>query len=113
MTEPFNVFEEAGAIAPRFDGARKLGMTLYELEHGDAVSRYHWEAGCEEWLVVVAGEPTLRTPAGERALEAGDVVCFPEGEAGAHQIVNRGDVAARVLFASTKPAVAFAVYPDD
>ena len=43
----------------------------------------------EEWLVVVAATPTLRTPEGERALRDGDVVGFAEGEAGAHTFCNR------------------------
>jgi uncharacterized cupin superfamily protein len=32
---------------------------------------------------VIAGEPTLRQPDGERALQPGDVVCFPWGPEGA------------------------------
>jgi uncharacterized cupin superfamily protein len=40
---------------------------------------------------VLRGEPTLRTPEGERVLKQGDVVCFPRGKDGAHQIINRTD----------------------
>ena len=46
---------------------------------GSAGSPYHFHWGDEEWLIVVAGTPTLRTPEGETALAAGDVVCFPGG----------------------------------
>jgi uncharacterized cupin superfamily protein len=49
----------------------------------------------------VRGEPTLRTPEGEHALKQGDVVCFPRGRAGAHQIVNRTDAPVRVLMLSS------------
>lgn len=47
------------------------------------------------------GEPTLRTPEGEQALKEGDVVCFPRGKDGAHQVSNRTDSPIRVLMLST------------
>ena len=46
---------------------------------GEKLWPYHWELGCEEFLVVVSGTPTVRTPEGERELAPGDVVHFPEG----------------------------------
>ena len=46
-------------------------------------------------LIVLEGAPSLRTPDGERVLERGEVVSFPRGEGGAHQIVNRSDCARR------------------
>jgi uncharacterized cupin superfamily protein len=123
--EPFNVYaddwdgeeERAGyrrrgaAIGPRF-GAEKLGMSLYELPPGEKSFPYHYEVGCEEWLIVVAGRPTLRDPSGERELERGDVVCFPDGPAGAHQVRNDTDDPVRVLVLSNKPPVALARYPE-
>jgi uncharacterized cupin superfamily protein len=70
------------------------------------------EYGREEWLVVLAGRPTVRVPDEERELEAGDVVCFPEGPAGAHKVTNRGSEAARVMLISTKQMPVVFVYPD-
>jgi uncharacterized cupin superfamily protein len=49
----------------------------------------------------VSGRPTLRTPDGERELREGDLVVFPEGPDGAHQVANRTDAEARVLIVST------------
>ena len=69
-------------------GATMLGATVYELPPGQKSFPYHYEYGTEEWLLVVGGRPTLRTPEGEQELEAGDVVCFPEGPDGAHQVRN-------------------------
>ena len=69
-------------------GATMLGATAYELPPDERSFPYHYEHGTEEWLLVVAGHPTLRTPEGEQELEAGDVVCFPEGPDGAHQVRN-------------------------
>ena len=93
-------------------GAELLGATLYETPPGEKLWPYHWELGCEEFVVVVSGMPTLRTPEGERTLARGDIVAFPEGEAGAHQLRNDTDEPFRVLIASTKSGLYVAGYPD-
>ena len=72
-------------------GGTKLGASLYELDPGERSFPYHYEYGNEEWLLVVAGSPTLRDPEGEHELRPGDVVCFPEGPEGAHQVRNDTD----------------------
>lgn len=82
-------------------GGRELGLQLFELEPGAATSPYHLHHGNEELLVVLEGRPSVRTPAGLRALEPGAVVAFPAGPEGAHRVVNRSDAPARVLLAST------------
>lgn len=93
-------------------GAELLGATLYETPPGEKLWPYHWEMGCEEFLVVVSGRPTLRTPDGERELAAGDVVHFPQGEAGAHNLRNDTTEPFRVLIGSTKSPLTVAGYPD-
>jgi uncharacterized cupin superfamily protein len=93
-------------------GAAALGATVYELEEGQSVCPYHYEYGCEEWAIVLAGRPTLRDPDGEHVLDQGDVVCFPEGPAGAHKLTNHGSETVRVMLLSDKPGLAAAVYPD-
>jgi uncharacterized cupin superfamily protein len=93
-------------------GAELLGATIYETPPGEKLWPYHWELGCEEFLVVVSGAPTLRTPKGERVLAPGDLVAFPEGEAGAHQLRNDSDEPFRVLIASTKSDLYVCGYPD-
>jgi uncharacterized cupin superfamily protein len=92
-------------------GGELIGGALYEFDPGEQLWPYHHHLGNEEWLVVVAGTPTLRTPEGERELRPGDVVGFPKGEAGAHTLYNRGGDAARVAFFSTRRPGS-SVYPD-
>ena len=92
-------------------GASRMGMTIYELPPGQAVCPYHFEWTDEEWLFVLEGMPTLRTPEGERELEPGDVVCFLSGPDGAH-LVRAGAETARVGIISTKNDVGIAEYPD-
>ena len=82
-------------------GAELLGGSLYELEPGDRLYPYHTHHANEEWLLVVRGEPTLRTPDGEHVLREGDVVAFPRGDEGLHQVVNRTEAPIRVLMLST------------
>ena len=81
--------------------AELIGGSLYELEPGDRLWPYHTHHANEEWLVVVRGALTLRTPEGEHPLSEGDVVCFRRGREGAHQVSNRTDSPIRVLMLST------------
>lgn len=82
-------------------GAQRLGASLYEIDPGGSVSPYHAHHANEELLVVLEGAPHLRTPDGVQALEAGEVVAFPQGPDGAHRIFNPGAHPARVLIVST------------
>ena len=101
----------ATAVGKRL-GAELLGGSLYELPPGEKTWPYHYELGCEEWLVVVSGRPTLRSPDGERELAPGDVAVFPEGPTGAHQVSNRSNEPCRVLILSSKAPLAIVHYPD-
>ena len=93
-------------------GAQRLGASLFELEPGEAAFPYHFHFGNEEMLVVVRGRPSLRTPEGWRELEEGDVVAFPVGEEGGHQVVNRRDEPVRILVVSEMREPDVVVMPD-
>ena len=93
-------------------GAEQLGLSVYELPPGQSVCPYHYEVGFEEWLLVLAGTPTLRTPEGEEELRPWDAVFFPDGEEGAHKVTNRTEETVRVAILSNKTSPGVAVYPD-
>jgi uncharacterized cupin superfamily protein len=93
-------------------GAKLTGTSLYEVPPGQAICPYHYEYGDEEWLIVLSGRPTLRTPDGSEELVPWDAVCFPEGPAGAHGLRNDTDEVVRVLMYSTVSRTAVSVYPD-
>lgn len=93
-------------------GAGLLGGTVFELDPGQRSSPYHYEIGNEECLVVLSGTPTLRHPEGRDVLEVGDMVMFPEGADGAHQLINESSALARVLIMSTTRAPFGCAYPD-
>jgi uncharacterized cupin superfamily protein len=93
-------------------GASELGASVYELPPGQAICPYHYELGDEEWLIVLAGEATVRHPQGTELLEAGETVCFEAGAAGAHKVSNQSDQTVRVLLLSSMNMPSVAVYPD-
>jgi len=97
-----------GALA----GMAEAGMTVYELDPGKRNMPYHAHHGIEETIVVLRGTPTLRTPDGERELAEGEVAVCPRGRAGAHQLINRSDAAARFLIVSSKAPADLIEYPD-
>ena len=82
-------------------GAERLGVSLWEVPPGQGAYPYHAHLTEEELVIVLEGRPSLRTPAGWRELEQGDVVSFLRGEQGAHQIVNRTGAPIRFLAFST------------
>ena len=103
----------SGASLSKLFGAVATGMGVYELAPGNASWPYHFETVEEEWLIVIEGELTLRTPEGEAVLRAGDVACFPAGAAGAHAVRNHTDAPVRYAMPSTNaPYGDAAVYPD-
>jgi len=93
-------------------GAQDTGASVYELGPGQALCPYHYEYGEEEWVLVLAGHPSVRTRDGTEQLEPFDVVFFAKGAAGAHQIRNDGDAPARVLMWSTVVTPTATAYPD-
>jgi uncharacterized cupin superfamily protein len=93
-------------------GGERLGMSIYELPPGQSVCPYHYETGEEEWLIVLAGVATLRTPAGEQELREWDTAFFPPGEEGAHKVTNRSEAVVRLAIWSNRMHPHTSVYPD-
>jgi uncharacterized cupin superfamily protein len=89
-------------------GAERIGVGVFELEDGELSFPYHFHHGVEEWMYVIAGSPTVRTPSGERTLQAGDLICFPIGAEGAHTVRGPG----RVMMISANRVPSISVYPE-
>jgi uncharacterized cupin superfamily protein len=100
-----------GAEMLRLPRGKQLGASLYQLAPGDwMVMHYHHAQ--EELLVVLRGEPTLRTHEGERRLGEGDVVHFPTGPAGTHGVRNETQETVRYLVVSTLRLPEVVEYPE-
>ena len=104
--------EWAAGRSRRLSRGDMIGATVYEIAPGKTGGLYHFHHGAEELLVVLRGRPTLRELRGQRVLEEGDVVHFPVGPEGAHQLINRSDEDVRYLMMSNRPSPEAVEYPD-
>ncbi len=93
-------------------GAERLGLSLFEVPPGEAAYPLHYHLTEEELVVVLSGRPSLRTAGGWRDLEEGEVIAFPRGETGVHQIVNRTPETVRFLAFSSSGEPDVVVQPD-
>jgi len=93
-------------------GAEQTGVTVYELPPGQAICPYHYEYGEEEWVLVLEGRPSVRTPDGVEQLAPGTLMFFPTGPQGAHQVRNDTDAPARVAMFSNVVLPTATAYPD-
>ena len=98
-------------LGPQLE-AEQTGASVYELPPGQALCPYHYEYGEEEWLLVLEGRPSVRDPDGTHQLERADLVFFPRGPEGAHQVRNDTDDPVRVLMWSPVVHPTATVYPD-
>jgi uncharacterized cupin superfamily protein len=122
MPAPTNVWEvELDGIAEGVSGARllerpsgtRLVSAVWELDPGGSSGPYHVHHATEELLLVLDGSPTLRTPKGERELARGEVVHFPVGADGAHQVLNRSDAPVRYLMVAAHTGADAIEYVDE
>ena len=60
-------YRHSTTVIGRRLGAALLGGSLYELPPGEKTWPYHYEIGCEEWLVAVSAGPLF---AGRTASES-------------------------------------------
>src|SRR4051812_36795589 len=94
-------------------GTERLGVSQWLLPAGQAAYPYHFHLAEEEVLVLLDGALALRTLEGWARLRRGDVVRFPRGEAGAHQLVNDTSDDANFLVVSTHGEPDVVLYPDE
>lgn len=103
---------EGGAYSKRLPRGTDIGASLYVLKPGTRTGYYHFHHGVEEMLILIEGQPTLRTPEGNRVLEPGEVVHFKKGAEGAHQIINDTEEVVRLVMVSNQTSPDAVEYPD-
>jgi uncharacterized cupin superfamily protein len=115
-----NVWADLPEIEGGVNGARlvreeghPLAGAVWELAPGSEGVDYHYHHGTEEYLVVLRGTATLRTPAGERELAEGAVAHFRPGPEGAHAVLNRSDAPVRYLMIAVHASPDIIEYPDE
>lgn len=93
-------------------GLTEFGVNLLELPPGTWSSQRHWHTSDDEFVYVLAGEPTLVTDEGEEGLRPGDCVTFPRGEPNAHHLINGTDAMVVCLVVGTDHDEDVCTYPD-
>jgi len=91
---------------------RPLSGAVWELPPGSRGVDYHFHHGSEEFLVVLRGTATLRTPEGERELSEGSVAHFSPGGEGAHTVMNLSERPMRYLMLAAHASPDIIEYPD-
>ena len=92
-------------------GGKDLVIKQFEIPPGETLCPYHYEYE-EEWLLVLEGTATVRTPDGEQSAPRGALMCFPAGPSGAHKVANAGTETVLALMWSSAREPAVSVYPD-
>jgi len=99
------------AVVPR-DAAKHCAVSVYELPFGKSAYPYHYHTQNEEVFYILSGTGTLRTPAGESPVSAGDFLFFPACEAGAHKLINTGEETLTYIDFDVRHDIDVAFYPD-
>lgn len=97
-------------VVPRT--ANQATVAFMEIPPGKSGYPYHWHEAVTEVYVILAGNGTLRTPAGARAVSPGDVVVIPPGPEGAHRLTNTGPEPLRYVDVDTTSPADVCHYPD-
>lgn len=68
--------------------ADKTMVSIYEIPPLKSAYPYHYHLKNEETFYIISGEGVLKTPSGEMAVRAGDLLFFPANCEGAHKLTN-------------------------
>lgn len=93
-------------------GLRNFGVNLTRLPPGAVSALHHRHTRQDEFIYVVAGEPTLITDAGETRLAPGMVAGFA-ANGSAHHLENRSGQDCLILEVGDRRAGDTVTYPDD
>ncbi len=71
-----------------FGVAGNTVVSVYEIPPLKSAYPYHYHHKNEETFYIISGKGVLKTPSGERTVEAGELLFFPTGAEGAHKLTN-------------------------
>ena len=93
-------------------GLTRYGVNLVSLEPGAWSAHRHWHTHEDEFVLVLEGQVTLVTDAGEQELSPGMVAGFPGGAADGHHLVNKSDRPVLYLEVGDRDPADEVHYPD-
>ncbi|MGZ3576250.1 MAG: cupin domain-containing protein [Vulcanimicrobiaceae bacterium] len=109
---PRGVYAGIDAEIGNLIGARKLGYRLAIVPPGKAYCPLHAHDREEEMFLVLEGEPTIRSSRGSIRCRTGDVIAFPTGDRGAHQLRNDSETPVKLLLLGMDRQDEVVYYPD-
>lgn len=71
-----------------FGAANNSVVNVYKIPPLKSAYPYHYHYKNGETFYIISGKGVLKTPNGERTVEAGELLFFPTGEAGTHKLTN-------------------------
>jgi uncharacterized cupin superfamily protein len=93
-------------------GLQNFGVNLVHMPAGSESALRHWHTREDEFVMVLEGELTLVTNAGETILGPGMAAGFPAGKADGHCLVNRSSRDAVYLEVGDRRPGDEVTYPD-
>jgi len=93
-------------------GLMNYGVNHVTLPPGCASALRHWHTRQDEFVMVLSGELTLVTDAGEQVLGPGMCAAFPAGRADGHALVNRSAAEATYIEIGDRTDPDEVDYPD-
>jgi len=96
----------------RAAGAKAIGINYVELQPGKTSFPYHFHAGVEEVVYILAGSGEMRIGKDTVAVKSGDYVAFPPGPEHAHTLTNTGTQVMQYLSLSNQNTTDVVGYPD-
>ncbi len=94
-------------------GLGNFGVNLTRLAPGAVSALRHAHLVQDEFIYILAGEPVLRTDAGDTPLAPGMCAGFPKGSGDAHQLYNPGPAEVLYLEVGDRSPGEQVSYPDD
>ena len=90
-----------------------FGVNLTELKPGSVSALMHHHSQQDEFIYILAGEPTLRIGEVSHQLKPGDCCGFKAGTGVAHQLVNETDNLVKYLEIGDRAPCDQAEFPND
>ena len=109
--EHFRLFTATPRLSETVD-SKNLKFDIRLLHPGEFSFPYHFHRHAEELIMILTGSMTLRTETGFEIMNAGDLVFFEMGKAGAHQFQNHTSEDCTYLDIRTFLNVDVCEYPD-
>ena len=93
-------------------GLTQFGGNRVRLAPGGMSSQRHWHSHEDEFVIILEGELTLGTNAGEQVLSSGMAAGFPAGSGDGHHMINKSEQDAVYLEVGGRDGQDDVDYPD-